>query len=208
MDWPSSPARSNRTFPAGLSPSSPRAGFRKAQPMGTGADAKGPQLSGWPRQVSWDEFSPRSSRPAGTDEDAQISVQMNGAELKVVRENGRFRLGEGELPIILVSAQTWVIKGKQSAELLNHEQGHFDIAGLCNRDIVKKLQKLRTRSTSRLASEAKRIMEEGDRRADTLSKAYDSTAETDHGKNKKRQKAWDDAIAESKASGKPLKRPS
>lgn len=176
--------------------------------MGTGSATKGPQLTGWPRQITWDEFRPRGSRPSGTDEDAQISVQMNGSELKVVRENGRFRLGEGELPVVLVSAESWVITGKQSTELLNHEQGHFDIAGLCYRDIVKQLQKLRTRSTSRLASEAKRIMEEGDRRADKLSKTYDSSAETDHGKDDKRQKAWDDAIAQSKATGKPLKRPS
>ena len=202
-----SPARSNNPAPATPPGNSPRAGFRSAQPLGTGTTTTGPSLTGWPLAIGWSEFTDRASRPTGESEDAQISVQLEGQEVKVVREKGRFRLGDSELPMVIDATGSWVVKDKKSAALLAHEQGHFDIAGLCYRDMVVELRKLREKSPARLGRATKRVMDKHDKRGDGLSDLYDSKDETNHGLNKKRQEAWDAQISACKASGKPLTRP-
>ena len=203
-----SPARSNNPGPATPPGNAPYAGFRDAQPLGTGgAGTTGPTLTGWPRDLGWSEFSDRNSRPAGESEDAQVSVQLQGSEVTVVRENGRFRLGDSELPMAVDKADSWVVKDKKSAALLAHEQGHYDIAGLCYRDMVNALRKLREKSPARLGRAVKRVMDKHDTRGDDLSDLYDSKAETDHGQNQKRQAAWETQIGACKTSGMPMTKP-
>lgn len=203
-----SPARSNNPGPATPPGNAPHAGFRDAQPLGTGGAATtGPTLTGWPRDLGWSEFSDRNSRPAGESEDAQISVQLQGREITVVREKGRFRLGDSELPMAIDAADSWVVKDKKSATLLAHEQGHYDIAGLCYRDMVNELRRLREKSPARLGRAVTRVMDKHDKRGDELSDLYDSKSETDHGLNQKRQQAWEVQISACKTSGMPMTNP-
>ena len=201
------PAGSNNHAPATPPGNSPRAGFRGAQPLGAGTATTGPTLTGWPRAISWSEFTERSSRPSGESEDAQISVQLQGGDVKVIRERGRFRLGDSDFPMVVDTFASWVVKDKKSAALLAHEQGHFDIAGLCYRDMMTELRKLREKSPARLGRATKRIMDKHDKRGDALSDLYDSKTESNHGLNQKRQQAWEAQIRASKASGKPMTRP-
>ena len=175
--------------------------------MDTGTSTIGPTLTGWPQAIGWSEFTDRANRPPGESEDAQISVQLKGGDVKVVREKGRFRLGDSAFPVVIDTADSWVVKDKKSAALLAHEQGHFDIAGLCYRDMVAELRKLREKSPARLGRATKRVMDKHDKRGDGLSELYDSKGETNHGLNLKRQQVWEAQISACKASGMPMTKP-
>ncbi len=202
-----SPARSNN--PALESPpgSPPHAGFKSAQPQGVTVSTAGPTLSGWPRQIAWSEFRDLGSRPGGASEDAQIAVELRPSRLAIERENGQFKLGNVTFRMVVNRPDSWVVTGQKSTTLLEHEQGHYDIVGLCYRDLIAELQRLRANSKSQLAREVRLLMGQYDRLADTLSKEYDSKQETDHGRNSSRQQAWETQIQNCMQSGTTLTAP-
>nr|WP_179210093.1 DUF922 domain-containing protein [Crenothrix polyspora] len=137
-------------------------------------------------------------------EAAQISVELNPNQVSVAQENGQFKLGAAVFQMVVKKSDSWVVKTEKDATLLAHEQGHFDLAGLCYRDMVQELAKLRTSSVKELEKEIKRIMEQYDQKSDTLSKQYDSSQETDHGRNTTRQKIWEKQIQTCINSGMPF----
>ncbi|SJM89119.1 conserved hypothetical protein [Crenothrix polyspora] len=199
-----SPALKNKPHYKNKPPNSPRAGFRSPQPQGVTPSTKPPSLSGWPRAIAWNEFDERNSRPSGEMEAAQISVELNPNQVSVAQENGQFKLGAAVFQMVVKKSDSWVVKTEKDATLLAHEQGHFDLAGLCYRDMVQELAKLRTSSVKELEKEIKRIMEQYDQKSDTLSKQYDSSQETDHGRNTTRQKIWEKQIQTCINSGMPF----
>jgi hypothetical protein len=203
-----SPALSNSSILNSPPGSPPYAGFRSAQPQGVNVTATGPTLSGWPRQIAWSEFREIRSRPSGTSEDAQISVELRPSRLTIERENGQFKLGNVTFQMGVNSAECWVVTGQKSSTLLAHEQGHYDIVGLCYRDLIADLQRLRANSQNQLAREVRRIMGHYDQLADSLSNKYDSTQETDHGRNSGRQQAWEAQIQNCIQNGSALSAPS
>lgn len=202
-----SPARSNNSILESPPGSPPHAGFRSAQPQGVTVSAAGPTLSGWPRQIAWREFRDLGSRPSGASEDAQIAVELQPSRLSIERENGQFKLGDVTFQIGVNRPDSWVVTGQKSAALLAHEQGHYDIVGLCYRDLIAELQRLRANSKSQLARKVRRVMGQYDQLADALSKEYDSKQETDHGRDSGRQQAWEAQIQNCMKSGTPLTAP-
>jgi hypothetical protein len=124
----------------------------------------------------------------------------------VVEENSEYRLGEMEFNILVVRAQSWVVESEKTDDLLAHEQGHYDIVGLCNRDMVAEARTLRGSSRNGLIREVRRVMTEHDQRADGLSDQYD--VDTEHGRNETHQQAWLEQISASRESGEPLLAPS
>ncbi|MCU7905708.1 MAG: DUF922 domain-containing protein [Candidatus Thiodiazotropha sp. (ex Epidulcina cf. delphinae)] len=205
-----SPARNNRPVPSGPSRDLPHAGFSSAQPVGAGASTAqaGPTLSGWPRQLAWSDFSDIQSRPRGESEDAGISIGFRPGRLTYEQENGEYRLGVVEFRMVLNQSGSWVVVSGKNATLLAHEQGHYDIVGLCYRDLVAEIRRLRGRSRRRLIVQVRRAMREHDQRADTLTRQYDSQQETDHGRNGARQHAWERQIRTCRQSGAQLTTPS
>jgi hypothetical protein len=125
----------------------------------------------------------------------------------VERENGQFKLGNVTFRMGANRRDSWVVASQKGAALLAHEQGHYDIAGLCYRDMIAELQRLRANSQGQLAREVRRIMGQYDRLADTLSAQYDSSRETDHGRNSGRQQAWETQIQNCMQSGTTLTAP-
>jgi hypothetical protein len=206
----SSPARRNIPTAPGPRPDMPNAGFRSAQPEGTGVPAAspGPRLTGWPRSLTWDDFPEISSRPAGESEDAQIAVEMRPGRLAYIQEDGEYRLGEMDFNTVINRNATWVVGSARTDELLAHEQGHYDIGGLCYRDMVAEIRGLRNARRRQLILDVRRIMEEHDQRADALSASYDSQEQTDHGRNRSRQQAWEQQISQCRQSGAALTIPS
>ena len=203
-----SPARRNRPAASGSSRDIPHGGFRSAQPAGAAAAAQGgPRLSGWPRQLSWGDFRDIQSRPREASEDARISVGFRPGRLTYVEENGTHRLGDVAFRMVLNSGGSWVVVAAKTPALLAHEQGHYDIVGLCYRDLVNEISGLRESSRRRLILDVRRVMREHDQRADTLTRQYDSQQETQHGRNVARQQAWERQIRACRSSGARLTPP-
>ncbi|MET0026323.1 MAG: DUF922 domain-containing protein [Candidatus Thiodiazotropha sp.] len=205
----SSPARRNLPTAPGPRPDPPHGGFRSAQPEGADAPAASPtpHLTGWPRDLAWDEFREISSRPAGESEDAQISVELRPGRLNFIQENGEYRLGDVAFNTMIKRNQSWAVGSARTDELLAHEQGHYDIAGLCYRDMVAEIRGLRNTQRNALVLDIRRVMGSHDQRADLLSQDYDSEEQTDHGRNRSRQQAWEQQISQCRQSGVPLTAP-
>ncbi len=204
-----SPARRNlpETERPEITPA--HAGLHPPRPVGldSGSAVAGPTLAGWPRQIAWSEFRDLESLPSDESEYAQISVQLAPGRVSVVREDGHFKLGEMTFRMTVVRAQSWVVSTRKTDALLAHEQGHYDIVGLCYRDLMVDLRRLRENSRRSLLLAVRRLMSEHDQRADRLSDEYDSSGQTNHGQNQPRQRAWDRQIQDCIDSGNRLTAP-
>ena len=178
----------------GTIPFPPNEGFEAPTRLGGGDTASsGPRLTGWPSQISWNQFVDVATRPAGESEDAQIDTQTAQPErVGVAREQGRFRLGDFEVRLKVLRANSWVVAKEKNDSLLAHEQGHFDVTGLVARDLVKALGALRVSTTDELQREVSRLYETFDAWAKKLSQRYDD--ETNHGRNTKVQVEWESRI--------------
>ncbi|MEW7989879.1 MAG: DUF922 domain-containing protein [Candidatus Thiodiazotropha sp.] len=202
-----SPAQTNRPGPAAPSEYTPHAGFASAQPEGADVPPAqpGPALVGWPRTIAWSEFRDINKRPKGETENAQISVGLRHGKVKTVEEHGEYKLGEMEFKIIVKKAESWVVKSEKTEQLLVHEQGHYDIAGLCYRDFLAAVRALQEDSRNELLRQVNGLMAEHGQRAVSLSDEYD--VDTEHGLNQTQQQSWLNQIAASRESGTPLTAP-
>jgi len=156
-------------------------------------------IRNWPSKVSWAKFKKIDTPPRGAGTDAHIEVLYSnppGKRFKVVKEGKYFRLANVHFVLKLVPARTWVVKGKESKDLLRHEQGHWDIVGLLAREYQREIKKLRGDSVSQLKARFRkleaRVQAKGER-LNTGAGLYDT--QTDHGRNKAQQKRWDALIA-------------
>jgi len=190
---------------------SPTAGWTDLGPVGmdAGGNASAPaslQISGWPRSISWDEFKDLSARPTGETEDAQIHSEVDQpSRVSVVREGGVYRVTSLTVTLRTVDEDNWVVTSQKSADLLSHEQGHYDITGLTGRDMGNEIVAVRARSRDDLQTKVTQIIEKYRRRAKALTERYDT--ETDHSRNRQAQKKWDDAIQSAMKSGDPFSAP-
>ena len=174
-----------------------------AAKTGTG---KGVKMTGWPRAIEWREFRHLDERPDGVKLDAETqSDNVFSQNNTVLREKGKFRLGPLSAKVVIVSANTWVLKGKPSDALLSHEQGHYDITGLMGRDILRELAKIRAPSVKVLKRRMDSITKRLGKLGKKLTKQYDDG--THHGLNRAQQRAWKDHIRQCIKNGNKLSAP-
>ncbi len=156
-------------------------------------------VTGWPRKLRWDQFRKLDSRPQGQSTDAHTEAQwMNppGKKFKLVRDRRAWRLDNVNLVLTLVNQETWVVKGKESDELLKHEQGHWDIAGLLVREYHRQLVALRARTPAKLTELFKNTEKRAKTRLSQVNKQYED--DTKHGTDSTQQKKWNELITKSK----------
>jgi hypothetical protein len=165
-------------------------------------------IRNWPSKVSWAQFKKVDKPPGGATTNAHIEGQYSnppGKQFQVEKVGKHFKLTNVCLVLKLIPAESWVVKGKQSKVLLNHEQGHWDILGLIAREYHGEIKKLRASSVKQLKARFKKLEVRIAEKRDNLnsgSGGYDT--ETDHGKKKDQQKKWDSLIAACKKTGKEL----
>ncbi len=147
-----------------------------------------------PTQLSWNDFLPVDSLPDGSGDDAQTATTMPELSgIRPVMAQGRFSLPDVTLSVTLDRTQTLVIKTAQkTADLLKHEQGHFDITVLTVRALAKELEQLKAGSPAALGQHMSAALSKHQQRADMLEKKYDH--ETENSRNQDSQKKWNDAI--------------
>ena len=150
-------------------------------------------VTGWRTQLAWNQFRVVTSRPGGVLENAQIGAQISPpANVQVVRENGVVRLPSVTVTVRVNSANTWVMTGQQSAALLDHEQGHWDIAGLVAHELHNALAAIRAADATALAAEVRTVIQRFQSKVDALQIQYDR--ETSHGANAAGQSTWNARI--------------
>src|SRR5712692_6820168 len=106
----------------------------------------------WPRGLAWSEFSDVGSRPSGVNEDAQISVttDLPTSGIRVIRDGSAVRIDDIEVPLAVQTTESWVVSGTKTDDLLSHEQGHFDLAGLVAWELYRGLMATRAPNATEL----------------------------------------------------------
>lgn len=149
-----------------------------------------------PTRVSWSHFRPVGSIPDSSEE-AQINPEMPPLQnLHPQRTpNGRFRLPSTTLTVGLNGHNTIVVRtANKTAELLQHEQGHFDLLVLVTRALAKDLESIESASMDDLGRQVKDAVARHDARAQQIDAEYDK--QTEHSRNRTEQSKWDTAIAQ------------
>ena len=155
-----------------------------------------------PLQLTWNDFLPVQSLPDASGDEAQTATTMPPLTgIQPVLAQGRFSLPNLTLTVGLDRTQTLVISTAQkTADLLKHEQGHFDITVLTVRALAKEMEQLKAGSPSALGQQLNTLLSKHQQRADMIEAKYDK--ETDHSRDQAAQKRWNDAIdAAMKGSG-------
>jgi len=88
------------------------------------------------------------------------------------------------------------VQDKMNAELLKHEQGHYDITALGARELYAGLFKLKAKDVKSLGDDVKELSRRIQRKINTINNRYDN--QTDHSKIKAEQEKWNRAIASEK----------
>jgi predicted secreted Zn-dependent protease len=158
---------------------------------------------GWPRKITWDEFQKPDKRPPGEKEDASIHSEGElDTNISPQLEKGRFRLPAITIRVEVMAQDTWVVKDKMSDDLLNHEQGHYDITGLLGKELGEGLLALRAASVTKLQAKVTRYMTHYRDQEEKIDKRYD--AETDHGRKADQQDRWNKKLDDCMKNGTRL----
>jgi hypothetical protein len=96
-------------------------------------------MTGFPRTLTWRDFPARAVSPKPPMlAQAGARFSLTTGTLKLV--NGEYRFHGAKATVSLDPATTWAIaSARSSADLLVHEQGHYDITGLIARDLLDKV---------------------------------------------------------------------
>jgi hypothetical protein len=157
--------------------------------LGAYAQSK-PRAIRWERDpaLSWSDFKGRAPRNTGepsAETDTGFRVQLECfADALDIRVEAEF-----------YPSTSWVKPGRKSAELLRHEQGHFDITELYARKMRKAIRDANIGCSNDPKAEAagKRIFGQLDREWEKAEKQYD--VNTGDGTDFVRQKEESERIA-------------
>jgi hypothetical protein len=153
-----------------------------------------PPVNGWPSDLSWSQFDKIDRRPPGVKEDAQTATNATGGEgISVEHDSKGFRLGQFTVTLSFDSSQSWLLTGKASADLLRHEQVHWDIAGLNAHELARALKAIRVPKRGGLRLAIDSTMARLKLKAQAQQLWYDD--ESKHGLDPAGQKKWQDQVA-------------
>jgi hypothetical protein len=143
------------------------------------------------RKLTWDDFTgkPDKSDPFMAYTHWNISQKMDN--IRVMGDS--VTIGSMEVTLELDPKKSWAKKGNLSDELLVHEQGHFDLGLMCQREILTLLKQAKFTKTN-LSYTVQNIINSQLVKYDGLMKKYDQ--ETNHSANKEQQKKWNLLFAE------------
>jgi hypothetical protein len=141
-----------------------------------------PRTLAWAQHqtLGWDDFKGRARRTTGepsavtdTGFRVQLECREDALDIRVAAE--------------FYPSSSWVKAARKSAELLRHEQGHFDITELYARKMRKAVREARIgcEDDRKAEAEGKRIFDGLDREWEKAEKEYD--AETKDGTDLRKQ---------------------
>jgi hypothetical protein len=151
-------------------------------------------------RIGWELFRAVPSIP-GTSEEAQINPELPAlANLRPERTpGGRFRLPSFSFHIGVNQQSTMVVRtANKTADLLKHEQGHYDLLVLVTRALARELESLEADSVAELGRLVNEARSTHDERAQALDAEYDR--QTNHSRDRAAQQRWDLAITSALAN--------
>ena len=154
-------------------------------------------LNNFSYTLSWSDFTTVPSRPHGVEEDAQIHSEIRPGKFTLARKGRSVTITDVDIEIALVSTDCWVLSSQaNNADLLRHEQGHYDIIALNARELYKTLVGLSAASVHALQTQASKLQATIQRKVTSVDARYDTR--TDHSRNTTIQQTWNRRIAAEK----------
>ena len=150
-------------------------------------------LSGFNHSVQWNEFRTVDRRPGGVPEDAHMTSGASTFQPIPARITGtqNCRVASAKCVIAVIRSGTWVVRGRQSADLLRHEQGHYEITALGTRNLYNQVLRL-TAPCRSLNREVQSLQRQTNTLIAQTNIRYD--LQTNHGNNATVQRTWDARI--------------
>ena len=152
-------------------------------------------LNNFYNSISWSDFTPQSSRSHGTNEDAFTKARYHHS-YNYERNGNAVAVTDAIVDISMVTEQSWVVSGATTNELLQHEQGHYDITALGAREFYNTLINLTARSVRELQTKVATAHTRYQGKINSTNIRYDN--QTNHGSNTQVQWQWDQQIANEK----------
>jgi hypothetical protein len=142
------------------------------------------------RPLTWNDFKGAPDRGSSYDASTFWSITYN---IKGISFRGdTAKIDRFSVILTLDENLSWSKPEKQTNILLKHEQGHFDLALICQLEIIDQLNSLvllKTNFKEKIPAIFSSILE----KYRSLELKYD--AETDHSKNQAAQDSWNNFIA-------------
>jgi hypothetical protein len=148
----------------------------------------------------WSEFTPIDSRRPNNLHDAHISTKANFPPFRMGLRDHVFKVISMDINMYVDVTESWVVKGTQSAHLLAHEQGHYDIAAIGNRELNEGILALTGTDIKDLTEKKSAFTAAMQRKLNQKMLDYD--AQTDHGNNSTSQQLWETRIGTTKLNPK------
>ena len=140
-------------------------------------------LSGFNHSVQWREFRSINQRPAGGAEDAEIIIRTLRFTFRTHQPRGQN---------CRVTGAVVSVRSQKNADLLRHEQGHYNITALGTRDLYNQVLGLTAARCPDINRQAHRLRQQVQAQIDQTNRRYDTR--TSHGSNATAQRAWDSSI--------------
>ena len=153
-------------------------------------------IEGFTTTITWSQFQKLSARPAGVAEDAQIHPEISFSNFKLKSKGKSVAIADVDIKLYLVSDDCWVVTKEMSADLLKHEQGHYDILAISARELYQKLLTITAPNTQELQETVTDLSAKAQERVKKVDDHYDT--QTAHSGNKAVQQSWDQKIAAEK----------
>ncbi len=159
------------------------------------------------RVLTWRDFKVVPKSPDGRF-DACTFIRFSYKLQIKPNEKGAFSTSHVSVTIMIDHHRSWVVKGKQTDDLLKHEQAHYKIAAVAGRTLETKLAALSAGKADDLKSSVRDLFDEiaGQATADgrvispgivgDVQTRYDEDAVcgTDHSRNAANQAIWQQRI--------------
>ncbi len=142
------------------------------------------------RPLEWSDFKGRPDGSSAYHANNRWNIDFKLPTIRT-KPTDSVSLSGAVVKLELDTERSWVKEGKQTAGLLKHEQGHFDIGRLCQLELVAALRNLKVLPAeiqSKIGGLFTTIMEKYKR----LGTQYD--AETAHSVNRPEQEKWDNFL--------------
>ena len=175
-------------------------------------------LEGHEETLGWRDFqgTPPGKHSGGDDAQTEARFDVH-YDYEWDDTHGRqgYYVNHVQVEVTLDRTTMWVVPASKSAELLKHEQGHYDIVALIARDLFEELtgwesgrSPKRFRKETDLKSAADRLSRQAKNLAARLSGTASSVGvydtQTKHGQDKKAQEQWDKALEAARSKGTRL----
>lgn len=142
--------------------------------------------------VPWSKFKKVSRDPSGGTMDAETVTEYEAKNMKAIKKGNAVVYESAQVKIFVNPQKSWAIKCHTNAELLKHEQGHYDISALAARTFYTGVLKLSAPDMNALEEASKKLNADMQTKIEDVNKRYD--IQTGHSRNKTEQDKWNKAI--------------